>query len=306
MRIVIALGGNALLRRGEPLTAKAQARNVGVAAAALATLGRDHGLVVTHGNGPQVGLLALQDAAIPESGGFPLDVLGAESTGMIGYMVAQEFRNRLPGRQIATLLTQIEVDPRDPAFQRPTKPIGPVYEEAEARALATRRGWTIAPDGNGYRRVVPSPKPLRILEVDTLKLLAAAGVVVICAGGGGIPVVFDPWGNVHGVEAVIEKDLSAALVAREVTADALLLLTDAEAVYTDWGTDSARPIRYATPEEIRRYSFPEGSMGPKVAAAADFVERTGGIAGIGRLRDAEAILRGRAGTLIQSKPRAGG
>jgi carbamate kinase len=273
MRIVIALGGNALLRRGEPLTAKAQARNVGVAAAALATLGRDHGLVVTHGNGPQVGLLALQDAAIPESGGFPLDVLGAESTGMIGYMVAQEFRNRLPGRQIATLLTQIEVDPRDPAFQRPTKPIGPVYEEAEARALATRRGWTIAPDGNGYRRVVPSP---------------------------------NPWGNVHGVEAVIEKDLSAALVAREVTADALLLLTDAEAVYTDWGTDSARPIRYATPEEIRRYSFPEGSMGPKVAAAADFVERTGGIAGIGRLRDAEAILRGRAGTLIQNKPRAGG
>lgn len=298
MRIVVALGGNALIRRGEPLTAATQAGNLKDSSAALANLGRDHGLVITHGNGPQVGLLALQDAATPDSGNFPLDVLGAETTGMIGYMISQELRNKLPGRQVATLLTQIEVDPKDPAFHRPTKPIGPVYEEGEAIELAEHRGWSIARDGTGFRRVVPSPKPLRILEIDTLRLLVGAGVVVICAGGGGIPVIFDPWGSVHGVEAVIEKDLSAALVARDVNADALLLLTDAEGVMLDWGTPEAKRLEKVTPDEIRAYDFPEGSMGPKVAAAAAFVESTGGIAGIGRLEHAADILTGKAGTLI--------
>jgi len=298
MRIVVALGGNALLRRGEPLTSEAQSKNVAGAAVALANLGRDHGLVVTHGNGPQVGLLALLDASDPDSGNFPLDVIGAESTGMIGYVVAQGFKNHLPGRQVAMLLTQIEVDPKDPAFDRPTKPIGAVYPEAEARALAELRGWSIAPDGAGFRRVVPSPKPLRILEVDAVRLLVGAGVVVICAGGGGIPVVCDPSGHVRGVEAVIEKDLSAGLVARDVGADALLFLTDAEGVMLDWGTADEKRLEKVTPRELRAYEFPEGSMGPKVEAAAAFVESTGGIAGIGRLEDASDILLGKAGTLI--------
>lgn len=304
MRIVVALGGNALLRRGEPLTAETQARNLKAASGAIAELGRDHGLVITHGNGPQVGLLALQDAAIPDAGNFPLDVLGAETTGMIGYMISQELRNQLPGRQVATILTQIEVDPKDPAFHRPTKPIGPVYTEEEAVELAEHRGWAIARDGNGFRRVVPSPKPIRILEVDALRLLVGAGVIVICAGGGGIPVIFDPWGNVHGVEAVIEKDLSAALVARTVGADALLLLTDADGVMLDWGTSTERRIERATPEEILALELPEGSMGPKVQAAADFVTATGGFAGIGRLKDAKEILEGRAGTLIAQEGRS--
>jgi carbamate kinase len=255
-------------------------------------------MIVTHGNGPQVGVLALQDAAVPGVGNFPLDILGAGTTGMIGYMVAQEFRNKLPGRQVAMLLTQIEVDPKDSAFGRPTKPIGPVYTEEEAKTLAAERGWTIAPDGKGFRRVVPSPKPIRILEVDSLRLLVGAGVVVICAGGGGIPVVFDERGNVRGVEAVIEKDLSAGLVARDVAADALLLLTDADGVMLDWGSPSERRLERATPEEILAYEFPEGSMGPKVQAAAAFVSKTGGIAGIGRLEDASEILVGKAGTLI--------
>jgi len=298
MRIVAALGGNALLRRGEPLTAEAQARNVALASVALADLGRNHGLLVTHGNGPQVGVLALQDAAVPDIGNFPLDVLGAGTTGMIGYIVAQEFRNRLPGRQVAMLLTQIEVDPKDPAFGRPTKPIGPVYDEAEARALADERGWVIAPDGDGFRRVVASPKPRRIMEVDTLRLLVRAGVVVICAGGGGIPVVVNEAGVVHGVEAVIEKDLSAALVARDVGADALLLLTDEEGVMLDWGTPQARRLERATPSQVRALDLPEGSMGPKVQAAASFVEQTGHFAGIGRLEDAVDILAGIAGTVI--------
>jgi len=306
MRIVVALGGNALLRRGEPLTSEAQAKNVAGAAVALANLGRDHGLVVTHGNGPQVGLLALLDASDPDSGNFPLDVIGAESTGMIGYVVAQGFRNHLPGRQVAMLLTQIEVDPKDPAFDRPTKPIGAVYTEAEALALAELRGWAIAVDGTGFRRVVPSPKPLRILEVDAVRLLVGAGVVVICAGGGGIPVVVDPSGHVRGVEAVIEKDLSAGLVARDVGADALLFLTDAEGVMLDWGTSEERRMERATPSELRAYEFPEGSMGPKVEAAIAFVESTGGIAGIGRLEDAADILQGKAGTLIvaEEKPKS--
>ncbi|MCG6990187.1 MAG: carbamate kinase [Gemmatimonadetes bacterium] len=298
MKVVVGLGGNALLRRGEPLTGEAQRRNVVAAARSLAEVARDHALVVTHGNGPQVGLLALQDASMPNSGNFSLDVLGAQTEGMIGYLLAQELRNEAPEVRVATILTQVEVDPADPAFGAPTKPVGPVYDAEQARALAAQRRWDFAPDGAGIRRVVPSPAPRRVLEIDTIRLLVEAGTVVICAGGGGIPVVFNGWGRVHGVEAVIDKDRSAALVAEELGADALLLLTDVRAVMAGWGTPEERALDVLTLGEADSGAFPAGSMGPKVEAAAAFVRATGGMAAIGALEDAVAILRGDAGTRI--------
>jgi carbamate kinase len=299
MLVVIALGGNALLKRGEPLEAEVQQRNVEVAAAAVAEVARGHAVVVTHGNGPQVGLLALQSQAYAGVRPYPLDVLGAESEGMIGYLIEQELVNRLPGRDVATLLTQVTVDPRDPAFDFPSKPIGPTYSEDEARRLGAERGWAVAPDGAGFRRVVPSPEPRRIIELGTVRLLVAAGVVVVCAGGGGIPVMVTPGGGMRGVEAVIDKDLSAALLAGELGADALLLLTDVAAVWTGWQTPEGRPVREASPDRLRAVSFDPGSMGPKVEAAIRFVERTGGFAAIGRLEDAAAMLRCEAGTVVR-------
>ena len=284
MRIVIALGGNALLRRGEPLTAENQRRNVKIAASALAPIAREHDLVISHGNGPQVGLLALQNAAFTSGELFPLDILDAQTEGMIG--------------SCATLLTQIEVDPADPAFQHPTKPIGPVYTKEEAQTLALKRGWTIAPDGPHYRRVVPSPRPIRIFEQRVIELLLNHGVIVICAGGGGIPTVFQEDGSLIGVEAVIDKDLASSLLARELKADAFLLLTDVDAVYNDWDTSQARAIHRMTPDQLRALSFTPGSMGPKVEAAIEFVEQGGAVAGIGALKDANAILQGKAGTMI--------
>lgn len=299
MRIVIALGGNALLRRGEPLTAENQRRNVELAAAALAPLAREHDLIVSHGNGPQVGLLALQGATGDASESYPLDVLDAETEGMIGYLIEQELRNRLPaGRRCATLLTQIEVDPKDPAFRRPTKPIGPLYDKARARQLAATRGWQIAADGDGFRRVVPSPRPQRILEISVIDLLVDQGVVVICAGGGGIPTVRRSDGGLVGVEAVIDKDLASALLARELRADVLLMLTDVAAVWDRWEQPDGRALRRIAPQAIRHFAFAAGSMAPKVQAACEFVEQTDGIAGIGRLQDAAALLAGQAGTLI--------
>jgi carbamate kinase len=301
MRIVIALGGNAMLRRGEPLTAENQRRNVEIAAAALAPMAREHDLVISHGNGPQVGLLALQSAAYQPAEAYPLDVLDAETEGMIGYLIEQELGNRLPGeRRCATLLTQIEVDPFDPAFRQPSKPIGPIYREDEARRLASARGWSIAADGEHYRRVVPSPRPKRILELRVIELLVARGVIVICAGGGGIPTVRRPDGSLVGVEAVIDKDLASSLLARELEADAFLMLTDVPAVWADWGRPSARAIRRASPATLRNYTFAAGSMAPKIQAACEFVTATDGIAGIGQLSDASAILAGEAGTQISS------
>ena len=300
MRVVVALGGNALLRRGEPLDADVQRRNVRLAARSVARLARDHQLVVTHGNGPQVGLLALQGESYRDVRPYPLDVLGAETEGMIGYLIEQELVNELPGRNIITLLTQVVVDPKDPAFKTPTKPVGPLYTEDDARRLARERGWTVAADGDRFRRVVASPEPLRIIELQAIRLLVEAGALVICAGGGGIPVAVDEAGAIRGVEAVIDKDLSAALLAAALHADALLMLTDVAAVYTDWGTPAARPIRSAFPAQLRRLNFPAGSMAPKVEAACRFVEATGGVAGIGALDDAAAILQGQAGTLIRS------
>jgi len=299
MRIVVALGGNALLRRGEPMTSENQQTNIRLAAEAIATLTQDHDFVITHGNGPQVGLLALQAEAYKGVQPYPLDILNAETEGMIGYLIEQELRNQLPDRQIVTLLTQVEVDANDPAFSYPTKPIGPIYPEAEAEQLATERGWAIAPDGDAYRRVVPSPEPRQILELGAIQLLFQAGALVICVGGGGIPVVITPTGGIHGVEAVIDKDLAAALLAASLGVEALLLLTDVDAVYRNWGTATAQPFHRVSPEQLRRDSFAPGSMAPKVEAACRFVEQTGGIAGIGRLEDAAAILAGQAGTLVQ-------
>ncbi|MBZ0335539.1 carbamate kinase 1 [Marinobacter sp. JH2] len=299
MLIVAALGGNALLKRGEPLTAEAQRTNVQAAAKSLAKLVRaGHQLVITHGNGPQVGLLALQGAAYKPEEVYPLDVLGAETGGMIGYMIEQEIENALGhDRPVATLLTQVVVDRDDPAFKKPTKFIGPVYDKTEAESRAAAAGWHIAADGDKWRRVVPSPAPKEIPDMRVLKLLLNQGVVVICTGGGGIPVLRRNDGSMTGVEAVIDKDAASALLARELNADALLLLTDVDAVYRNFGAPAAAPVRNVTPEQARTLDVPAGSMGPKVTAAADFAD-FGGISGIGRLEDALDILTGRAGTLI--------
>ncbi|TDR53326.1 carbamate kinase [Halomonas ventosae] len=301
MLVVAALGGNALLKRGEPLTAAAQRANVQVAVRALAEIVRaGHRLVITHGNGPQVGLLALQGAAYRPDEAYPLDVLGAETEGMIGYMIEQELENALDhDRPVATLLTQVVVDPRDPAFAHPTKFVGPVYERDEAERRAAAAGWQIARDGDKWRRVVPSPTPLEIPDLRVLQLLLAQGVVVVCTGGGGIPVLRREDGSMIGVEAVIDKDAASALLARQLGADALLLLTDVEAVYRDYGTDAATPVHELTVVQAREMALPAGSMGPKLAAACDFAE-TGGISGIGRLVDAVSILEGRAGTRVSA------
>jgi len=297
MRIVVALGGNALLKRGEAPDASVQRRHVAVAADAIAALAREHTVIVTHGNGPQVGLLALQAETCRDVDPYPLDMLGAESEGLIGYMIEQELASRLPGRQIATLLTQVEVYPGDPAFGAPDKPIGPVYDQATAERVAKQRGWTIAPDGAHFRRVVASPRPRRILELPTIRLLVDANVVTICSGGGGIPVVIDDAGAIRGVEAVIDKDLSAALLAEGLGADRLLLLTDVPAVYRDWPR-SAEQIRSSPPALLQPRHFAPGSMRPKIEAACSFVIRTGGIAGIGALGDAAGLLAGHTGTTI--------
>lgn len=296
--VVAALGGNALLRRGEPQTLEAQEANALRACRALAEMAQDHDLVVTHGNGPQVGLAALRS----EAGGRhpqPLDVLGAETEGMIGYLLERGLRSVLPGRAVAALLTQVEVDPADPAFDEPTKPIGPVYDEATARRYAGERGWSVAPDGDGWRRVVPSPSPRGILELEAIRVLVERSVIPICAGGGGVPVTIDPDGRVHGVEGVVDKDATAALLARQLQADVLLLLTDVEGVLVDYGTPDERLLRRTTAAELRDLQLPAGSMGPKARACAAFVEATGGRAAIGRLGDAAAVARGEAGTQVE-------
>lgn len=298
MRIVVALGGNALLLRGESMEASVQKANVVVAARSIASIAREHEVVVTHGNGPQVGLLALEGAAFHDVQPYPLDVLGAESEGMIGYLLEQALQNELPERDFASLLTRVVIDPNDPAFLNPTKPVGPIYSEAEARKLAAARGWSIAPDGSGYRRVVPSPQPIKIMEIRAIRALVDSGLIVICVGGGGIPSRVDGEGRHEGVEAVIDKDLSAALLAELLQADLLLLLTDVNAVKVGWGTPAARDLPSTDPEQLRAMNLPAGSMGPKVEAASRFVEATGRRAAIGALGDAAAIVAGRAGTQI--------
>lgn len=298
MRIVVALGGNALLRRGEPMTAEGQAANVRLAAASLAPLvGAGHQVAITHGNGPQIGLLAEQNAASPAP--FPLDILGAQTDGMIGYLIERELATLLPPERLfATVLTQIRVLRNDPAFRRPTKPVGPTYDEATARKLAELNGWSIAPDGRGWRRVVPSPKPVSILSMRVIEMLVDLDVTVICGGGGGIPVVESETGSLHGVEGVIDKDTATAMLALQLGADLLVLLTDVDAVYSGWGTPEAAPIREISVGRIDPARFPEGSMRPKIEAAMEFVGATGRSAAIGSLSDLAAIVAGRAGTRI--------
>jgi carbamate kinase len=304
MRVVVALGGNALLRRGQALTADNQRENARAACRALAPVALEHQLVVSHGNGPQVGLLALQGAAYTAVDAYPLDVLDAQTEGMIGYVLQQELGNELPfDRPIATLLTQIEVDPADPAFERPTKPIGPQYSEGDAAGLADAKGWAFAPDGTSMRRVVPSPLPRRIFGVEPIRWMLDRNCVVICAGGGGIPVMYTdepavPGRRLVGVEAVIDKDLASALLAAEIGADVLAIVTDVDAVYAGWGTPDQHAIAHATPDELRAAEFAEGSMGPKVRAACTFVEQTGGMAAIGSIAHTEALVRGEAGTRV--------
>jgi len=302
MRIVVALGGNALLRRGEPMTADAQRHNVRIAARALAPLARDNQLVLSHGNGPQVGLLALQGAAYTGVEPYPLDILGAETQGMIGYLLEQELGNLLPVEvPFASLLTMIEVDAHDPAFQEPTKFIGPVYDKTEADRIAAEKSWIFKPDGPHWRRVVPSPRPKQIFEIRPIRWLLERGTIVICAGGGGIPTVYDVEGRhtLEGTEVVIDKDFAGALLARDLAADMYVMATDADGVYLDWGTPDARKLERVTPSELARYSFPAGSMGPKIDAACEFASATGRPAAIGALADIERIVAGCAGTRIE-------
>lgn len=301
MRVVVALGGNALLRRGEPMTAANQRSNVRSAAPALAAVARDHQLVLSHGNGPQVGLLALQAAAYAEVDPYPLDVLGAQTEGMIGYVLEQELGNVMARSvPLATILTMVQVDPADPAFQDPTKFVGPVYDRAEADKLAEDKGWTFKQDGDSWRRVVPSPEPRHIFEIRPIRWLLDHDVVLICAGGGGVPTMFLPAAEstLVGVEAVIDKDLASELLAREVQADLFVMATDVDAVYADWGTPEQRALGRVSAAELRDLEFPAGSMRPKVEAACHFVEATGGRAAIGALTQIQQIVEGVAGTQV--------
>lgn len=299
MKAVVAIGGNALLKRGEVLSAENQRANMRAAAGALASMAQEHALTLVHGNGPQVGLLALEADAYKEAPPYPFDVLGAESQGMIGYVVAQELRRALPGRDIVTVLTQTRVDADDPAFKSPSKPVGPVYDETTARKLAVERGWTIAADGAGFRRVVASPRPRDIVEIGPIQRLVASGVLVICAGGGGVPVVQEADGSFTGIEAVIDKDFAAEVLAVALDADRLVILTDVDGVYLGWGTPRRELLRRAKAEDLVREDFAHGSMEPKVAACCAFVSATGRSAAIGNLSDAARVMAGEAGTFIE-------
>jgi carbamate kinase len=302
MRVVVALGGNALLKRGEPMTAENQRVNVRSAAPALAAVAKEHQLVLSHGNGPQVGLLALQAAAYTEVDPYPLDVLGAQTEGMIGYVLEQELGNAMPpDAPLATILTMVQVDPGDPAFEDPTKFVGPIYTQSQADTLTADKGWVFKPDGDSWRRVVPSPEPRHIFEIRPIRWLLEHDVVLICAGGGGVPTMFLPAAaeeTLVGVEAVIDKDLASELLAREVAADLYVMATDVDAVYADWGTPRQRATGRVTVGELRQQRFPAGSMGPKVEAACRFVEATGGRAAIGALTQIQQIVDGDAGTQV--------
>ena len=301
MRVVVALGGNALLKRDQALNAENQRENIRIAARHLASVHEKHELVIAHGNGPQVGLLALMEAAYNAVDPYPLDVLGAETVGMIGYMIEQELGNIIPfDDHIVTVLTQILVDPADPAFQNPTKPVGPVYDKVEAEKLQKDKGWAMAPDGVHFRRVVPSPLPQRIIEINVIKMLVDSGVVVICAGGGGIPVAYDENRKLFGVEAVIDKDLASGLLARELGAEKFVMLTDVPCVYLDFGTANQKSIKAAHPDALEAMDFADGSMGPKVRGACQFVRETGHESAIGQLSDLAGIMDGVAGTLISN------
>jgi len=304
MRVVVALGGNALLKRGEPMTAENQRSNVRSAAPALAAVAKEHQLVLSHGNGPQVGLLALQAAAYTEVEAYPLDILGAQTEGMIGYVLEQELGNAMPpDAPLATMLTMVQVDAHDPAFEDPTKFVGPVYTEDQADALGAAKGWAFKRDGDSWRRVVASPEPKHIFEIRPIRWLLEHDVVLICAGGGGVPTTFlpDAEKTLVGVEAVIDKDFASELLAREVAADVFVMVTDVDAVYVDWGTPGQRALGRVAVDDLRKETFPAGSMGPKVEAACRFVEATGGRAAIGALTQIQQIVDGEAGTQVVAR-----
>lgn len=314
MRVVVALGGNALQKRGEPMTVESQRDNVRKACEALSPVALDNELVISHGNGPQVGLLSLQASSYEEESEYPFDVLGAQTEGMIGYFIEQELGNLLPiEKPIATLLTMTEVDADDPAMADPTKFVGPIYSEEDAKRLADERGWTVKADGDAWRRVVPSPEPKRIFQIRPIKVLLDMGAVVVCTGGGGIPTMYLEGDHIAGsfdynpkhlvgVEAVIDKDRSSMVLAEDIEADLLVIATDAEAVFLDWGTPDQRGIKAASPEQIEEFDFPAGSMGPKVEAAADFArKRPGSAAVIGALEDLPGILEGTKGTRVSTE-----
>lgn len=301
MRVVVALGGNALLQRGQALNAENQRDNIRVAVKQLAAVHENNLLVIAHGNGPQVGLLALMDAAYTAVDPYPLDVLGAETVGMIGYMIEQELGNIIPfDDHIITVLTQILVDQKDPAFEHPTKPVGPIYSKEEAERLKNDKGWAIAPDGDNFRRVVPSPLPQRIIEIEVIKTLVDSGVVVICAGGGGIPTAYDDDKKLFGIEAVIDKDLASGLLSKDLDAEMFVMLTDVASVYVDFGTENQKAIKAAHPDVLEKMDFAAGSMGPKVLGACQFVRETGNKSAVGQLSDLTRIITGDAGTTISN------
>lgn len=299
MRVIVALGGNAVLRRGQRPDADTQVANVRTAVRTLARLAAEHELVITHGNGPQVGLLAAQSAADPGlTRPYPFDALGAQTQGLLGYWIQQALQNALPGRQVLAMVTQTLVSAVDPAFEQPAKFVGQVYEREEAEKLAAERGWTVAQDGRQWRRVVPSPAPQRVVQTRLIRRMTGEGVIVVCAGGGGIPVVRDERGRLTGVEAVIDKDLTTSMLAEALDCDAFLSLTDVPRVMRGFGTPEQSEIGHTTPHELRTLDFPAGSMGPKVEAVCRFVETTGDMAAIGKLDEAERILDGSAGTIV--------
>ncbi len=302
MRIVIALGGNALLRRGQAMSADKQRENIRLAVTQIAKIAPNNELIIVHGNGPQIGLLALQALSYTATNPYPLDILGAETEGMIGYLIQQELGNQLPPETpVATLLTQVEVDINDPAFQHPTKPIGPVYSQEEAQALFKKNGWFMMADGHQFRRAVPSPMPKRIIDILPIKWLVERHAIVICAGGGGIPTRYDESGKLCGVEAVIDKDLCAALLAQQLDADLLLIATDVNAVYINWGQDNAKCIAHAHPDALAKLTFAAGSMEPKIQAVNQYVRTTGKEAVIGALTDIVGMYQGTKGSRISTK-----
>ncbi|MGB3827895.1 MAG: carbamate kinase [Ornithinimicrobium sp.] len=305
MRIVVALGGNALLQRGQVPDADSQLHNIQQAARALAPLVDEHQVVITHGNGPQVGVLAMESAADPRlTRSYPFDALGAMTQGLIGYWILQSMGNVRPYRQFASIINQTLVNSDDPAFANPTKFVGEVYDEGTARALAAKNGWQVKADGQHWRRVVPSPKPQEVIETKLIDHLLDESIIVVCAGGGGVPVVRTATGDLQGVEAVIDKDLSAALLASRLQADRLLVLTDVEHVVEGFGTEHERPIRHTTSTQLRTLNLPTGSMGPKVEAVCRFVEHggKGKAAAIGTLSSAADLLAGMAGTYVTAEP----
>ena len=304
MRIVVALGGNALLKRGEPMTAQNQSANIRLAAEQLAKVKPKNELIISHGNGPQVGLLALQHAAYYAQDSkiepYPLDVLVSQTVGMIGYMLQQELTNLLPATPTQTLVTQVIVDEHDPAFSKPSKPIGQVYTQAEAEKLAAEKGWTVMPDGQYYRRAVPSPKPQDVTGINAVKTLLAQDHIVICGGGGGVPCVKNAQGQLTGVEAVVDKDLATAVIANHLDADLFIIATDVNATCVNFQKEGERKIAKANPAALEALSaeFAAGSMGPKVQAVINFVKATGKDAAIGSLADIEDIVAGNAGTRV--------